>query len=94
MSAFLFVNVKINDPQKFKQYAELAGPTMAAFNAKPLARGKVIESLSGENMADIAAVVEFESTAQLKAWYASDAYQAIIPLRDEAAVVSLSIIEN
>lgn len=94
MSTYLFVNATINDPVKFKEYAEQAGPTMAAFNAKPLVRGKVIESICGGNSADIVAIVEFESTAQLKAWYQSDDYQALIPLRDEAATVNLSIIEN
>lgn len=93
MSTYLFVSVKINDPQKFQAYAQSAGATMAAFNAKTLARGKVIESICGENQADIAAVVEFDSTEQLKAWYASSDYQALIALRDEAADVNLAIIE-
>jgi len=40
------------------------------------------------------AVVRFPDTAALKTWYQSPAYQALIPLRDEAVDMTLVAYEE
>lgn len=92
MSTYLLVTVAIKNREKFQEYAQAAGATMTAYGSKALARGPIIETICGGHNADIAAVVEFESVERLKAWYASDDYQTLIPLRDEGADVHLSVI--
>ena len=42
----------------------------------------------------IEALFEFPSATAVDAWYESDAYQALIPNRDEAAYVTVVVLET
>jgi uncharacterized protein (DUF1330 family) len=42
----------------------------------------------------IEAMFEFPSAHAIDAWYASDAYQALIPNRDEAATVTIVVLDS
>ncbi len=89
MSAFVIASVKIKDPGKFQEYSQGVGPTLAAHGGQPVARGQVVETLVGTTDHAIAAIVEFQSVEHAKAWYQSDAYQALKPIRDQAADVTM-----
>ena len=84
MSAFVIATVSIKNPEKFQEYAEKAGPTFAPFGGKPVVKGKFVGTLSGEATHSTAAVMQFPSLDEVESWYNSDAYQALIPLRQEA----------
>ncbi|MCR9195574.1 MAG: DUF1330 domain-containing protein [Hyphomonas sp.] len=89
MSAFFIATVTIKDGDKFQDYASKFGATAAAHGGKPLLRGKVGKALAGSASHEIAAVVVFPDMAALESWHASDAYQAIIPLRNQAADMTI-----
>ncbi|MDJ0977167.1 MAG: DUF1330 domain-containing protein [Erythrobacter sp.] len=91
MSAFVIARISIKDPAKFQEYSQGLGPTLAQFGGKPVARGKLSEVLAGEADHMMAAVVEFESFEKAEAWSSSEAYQALRPIRDAAADVSMAI---
>lgn len=91
MSVLVFAAVKVNDPEKFEQYASAAGPTLAAFGAELLLRGTYNASLTDVPAHSLGAVIKFPSKQAVDDWYASPAYQAIIPVRDAAADVSLTV---
>jgi uncharacterized protein (DUF1330 family) len=59
-----------------------------------VARGKVAKQISGEVKHQIEAMFEFPSADAIDAWYASDAYQALIPNRDEAATVTIVVLDS
>ncbi|MDA1089940.1 MAG: DUF1330 domain-containing protein [Proteobacteria bacterium] len=65
----------INDPDKLKAYAEGAGPAVAAFGGKFLARSGNVTTLEGNEKLR-AVIIEFESVEKAKECYNSDAYQA------------------
>ncbi len=90
MKAFFIANVNVRDAEKFQQYAKAAGESMQAFEGKVLTKGQKDKSLAGELNHKNVAVVAFPDIEKLNAWYNSDAYQNLIPLRDEAADMMLT----
>lgn len=95
MSAFLTVTVKIKDPEKFQQYAQIARPTVGPYEGEIVAKGKAVKALAGNELAhDVTLVVKFPDIEALERWYNSDEYQAVIPLRDEAAETNFIIHEE
>ena len=91
MSAFFIANVVMKNPEKFKEYAEKARSTFEEYEGEILARGMVDEVLCGNHQSgSMVAVVKFKSIEILKAWYNSSSYQALIPLREEAAEMTIT----
>ena len=86
--------VQVKDPEKLKTYVSQVGATMAPHGGKMVARGKVSKQLSGEVKHQIEALFEFPSAEAVDAWYESDAYQALIPNRDEAAYVTAVVLDT
>lgn len=89
MTAFFIATVSIKNPEKFQQYAAKAGETMAPFGGEAVLRGKSEKSLTGTTDHQAVGIVQFANMGQLNQWYNSDAYQAIIPLRNEAADMTI-----
>ncbi|WP_019630274.1 DUF1330 domain-containing protein [Actinomadura atramentaria] len=63
-------------------YIERIQETMDPFGGRFLVHGADIEPLDGSFEGAIV-VIEFPDLAAARAWYASDAYQAILPLRTD-----------
>jgi uncharacterized protein (DUF1330 family) len=62
---------------------------MAPFGAELLFRGRRRQVFSGSHPHEHTVAARFPSAAALEAWHASPAYQALIPLRERAAEVTL-----
>ena len=63
--------------------------TLAPWGAELVFRGRQVAVLSGENPHADIVVIRFPDTAAVDAWFGSPAYQALIPLRQQAAAVVL-----
>ena len=85
MAAFLIVHLTVRDPDRMQTYAGSVGPTLTPFGGELLTRGAVADVLIGEHAHKTAAVLKFPDLASLRGWYHSDAYQALVPNRLEAA---------
>ena len=57
---------------------------MAPYGGKLVCRGKVAKSILGESNFALVATFEFKDVETADAWAQSDAYQALVPNRDEA----------
>jgi uncharacterized protein (DUF1330 family) len=90
---YVIAEVEITDPQAFQQYGAKVGPTLAAYNARLIVRGKAGAKEGPAPVGNIV-VLEFPSVADAEAWYNSPAYQEIIPLRQRAANNRLFIVEG
>lgn len=90
MTAFFVATVTIKDPQKFQEYAQKAGETMAPHGGEAVLRGKIDTVLVGQADHQAVGIVKFPNQDALSAWYNSDAYQKIVPLRDEAADMTIA----
>jgi len=94
MATLMSATVQVKNPEKLKVYVSQVGATMAPHGGKMVARGKVAKQISGEVKHQIEAIFEFPSADAIDAWYASDAYQALIPNRDEAAYVTIVVLDT
>jgi len=89
MAAFFIAQVKLKDGEKFQAYAAQTKAIFAEFGAELVTRGKAMGSIAGDATHDIVAVMKFPDMQKLEAAFATDAYQAIVPLRDEGADITI-----
>jgi len=90
MSAFIVATVTVKDAEKFQQYAVKSKATFDLFDAEILAKGKSQGTLSGHSDHQTTAIVRFKDMETLDKWYGSDEYQDLIPLRDQAADITIT----
>ena len=87
MSAYLIGHITIKDMDKWKIYVEGVQKSLIPFQAETLFRGTRASVLAGEYPHQHTVVIKFPDQPTLQQWYYSDAYQTLIPTRDEAADV-------
>jgi len=90
MKAFLIAYVTVKNGEKFQSYAQAAGKSMQPFGGQVLTKGQAVKALAGEHNQQNVAIISFPTIENLESWYNSLAYQAIIPLRNEAADITLT----
>ena len=94
MAAYMIAHVTVKNAEKLPEYSSQAGPTFAPFGGAPVARGKVVEVLTGTHAGHAALIVKFPDAQSARDWYNSPAYQALSPLRDEAIDATFVLIEE
>lgn len=82
MSAILVSRMIVQDAEKLQEYSQAAGPTLAAFDAKVVAKGKFNKALLGESQSHVTGILEFPDMASIDAWFGSAEYQALTDVRD------------
>lgn len=90
MSACVIGHIRVKDDEKWAQYRAQVPATLAPWGAELLFRGKLAAQLSGEHAHTDTVVIRFPDLAAIDSWYASSAYQALIPLRQQAADLTLT----
>ena len=88
--AFVVGQMTVKQPEKWAQYRSQVLATLLPFGAELVFRGEQVQSFSGVNPHPDIVVIRFSSLADAQGWHASAAYQALIPLRQEAADVVLT----
>lgn len=86
--------VNIKNQNFWRVYVEDVRLSLEPYDAEVKFRGKNSSGLAGKKAAQQIVIIEFESIDKIKAWYSSMAYQALIPLRDKAADVTITIYED
>ncbi len=89
MPAFFIAQVKLKDGEKFQAYAAQARAIFAEFGAELITRGKAMGSIAGDVSHNAVAIIKFPDMQKLEAAFATDSYQAIISLRNEAADITI-----
>lgn len=90
MSALMIATMTIKNPEKFQAYLQETQKIAGPLGAKILYRGHVNQPLTEHEMDhETVVVVEFPSTQAIEHWINSDAYKAIIPLREEGAEMKM-----
>lgn len=87
--AYLIGQVTIKRPEKWAEYTRQVPDTLAPWGAELVFRGKQVAVLAGDNPHPDVVVIRFPSVAAVNQWFSSAAYQALIPLREQAADVVL-----
>jgi uncharacterized protein (DUF1330 family) len=89
----LFIREKTFDPEELKRYSEKAPAGLAGHSVKPLAMYGNYEVIEGPGV-EGAAILEFPSFEEAKAWYYSPAYQDAVKHRLKGASYRGIIIEG
>ncbi|MEO6410540.1 MAG: DUF1330 domain-containing protein [Burkholderiaceae bacterium] len=75
-AAYIIVDMKISDPEQYKQYMASAPAAVKAAGGEYLVRGGKHETLEGDWQAARVAMLRFPSYEQAKAFYDGEMYRA------------------
>lgn len=89
MSAFVIFHSTIKDPKKFQSYASAAGATLARYGGEVALKGNAIDVLQGLHPHQSVGVLRFPDLDKAARWYGSSDYQALIPVRNAAAEMTI-----
>jgi uncharacterized protein (DUF1330 family) len=93
-AAYVVGQVTVKDEAKWREYRRAVPETFGPWGGEAVFRGTQFAALAGHCPHADVVVVRFPNVAALNGWFASDAYQALIPLRDAAADVVLTAYES
>ncbi|MEQ1880907.1 MAG: DUF1330 domain-containing protein [Burkholderiales bacterium] len=85
MSACVIGYINVRDSQKWAAYRKQVPATILPFGGEVIFRGSQVAVLSGQHVYADTVVIRFPDREAVERWYQSDAYQALIPLREQAA---------
>ena len=87
--AYVIGHITVKDPAKWAEYRAQVPATLAPWRAELVFRGERLVVLGGEHRHSDTVVIRFPNNAAVDGWFNSAAYQALIPLRLEAADLDL-----
>ena len=88
-NAYVIGHITVKDAEKWEAYRSGVPATLAPWGAELVFRGSNAAVLAGEHAHSDVVVIRFPDRSAVDAWHASAAYQALIPLRRQAADVVL-----
>jgi len=95
MAGYIIVDVEVDNPEAYREYTSQVPDTLPAYGGEFIVRGGAADTLEGHWNPQRVVVVKFPSTEQARAWYASPAYQAILPIRHRHARTKfLTVVEG
>ena len=75
-AAYVLVEMKVTDPEQYKQYMAAAPATIAAHGGEYLVRGGQHEVFEGKWQPVRLAVLKFPSVEKARTWYQGEQYRA------------------
>jgi uncharacterized protein (DUF1330 family) len=93
MTAYVVNEIWVSDPEVFQTYVVQVPPTLAAFGGRYLVRSGASEAIEGEAPGRLV-ILEFPDRAAAKAWRASPADAAILPIRDAASTSRVYVVDG
>jgi uncharacterized protein (DUF1330 family) len=92
---YLLVEIKVTDALAYEAYKQLAGPAVAQYGGRYLARGGSVDVLEGAwSRPERLVIVEFESVEQARKFYDSPEYRAAREVRQDAASMNMLVVEG
>ncbi|VTU26076.1 DUF1330 domain-containing protein [Variovorax sp. PBL-E5] len=88
-AACVIGHITVKDAARWAQYVASVPGTLADWQAELVFRGQCREVLGGAHGHTDTVVLRFPSVEAAEGWFRSPAYQALIPLRHQAADVDL-----
>ena len=85
MAAYFILHCQVHDLEKLRKYQAGARPTLAEAGAEMVVFDPKTETVEGESPGTSTVILRFPDLDAAKAWYNSPGYQAVLPLRLEAA---------
>ena len=88
-TAYVVGHLTVKNAEKWTEYRNQVPATLEPWGAELVLRGKRVAILAGVHQYSDIVVIRFPDKEAVKSWYSSPAYQALIPLRQQAAEMNL-----
>lgn len=92
--AYYVAEFELRDPEGIKPYSAGVAGTFEPFGGRFIVRGGRIAALEGPPPGSRTVIIEFPSMERARAWYDSDAYQNLRPVRQRSGISRTYIIEG
>lgn len=86
---YVIGHITVKDAAKWDEYRRQVPATLAPWQAELVFRGQKVAVLGGTHAHTDTVVIRFPDAETANGWFNSPAYQALIPLRLEAADIDL-----
>ena len=94
MAAYCVGWIRVKDAGAWEQYRGRVGDTIAQYGGEVMFRGGLQQVFSGAVDHESVVALRFESPDAAKRWHDSPEYQALIPVRDRGADVTLTLYQD
>ena len=94
MSAYIIVEIEVQDPAGYEEYKKLAGATVEAKGGKYIVRGGKSEVLEGDWQPKRIVVLEFPSMAQAREWLNCEEYREPRKMRHRTARTNMILVDG
>ena len=94
MKGYVIATVRVDDVEAYEPYRQQAQAIIARHGGRYLVRGGRVDVREGTLERDRVIVLEFPTIEQARAFYDSDDYQAIVPIRQRNAEAQLFLVEG
>ena len=94
MTAYVIGHITVRDPTRWAEYRSKVPATLVPWGGELVLRGRRVAVLSGEHRHADTVVIQFPDVASVAGWHGSPGYQALIPLREQAADMVLISYES
>ena len=94
MSAYVVIEIIVNNPEGYEEYKRLAPTSIAAYGGKYIVRGGRAENLEGNWQPNRIVILEFESVKKARQWLDSEEYQEAKELRHNYATSNTIVVEG
>lgn len=92
MSAFVLVEVNIQDPLVYEEYKKLTPGSVEAYGGKFVIRGNPVQVMEGSWDFDRMVLLEFPNKERALEWYNSEEYQKAKKIREKASSANFFIV--
>jgi uncharacterized protein (DUF1330 family) len=94
MPAYIIAQINVTNPEKYQEYARLAGPASLKYGGRFLVRGGAKTVLEGNVPYSRIVITEFPDVAAASRFYHSVEYQAAREKRLGAADFNMMVVEG
>lgn len=92
--AYVIGQITVRDEALWAEYRSRVPETLVPWRGELVFRGKQALALAGQCLHPDVVVIRFPTLGSVNDWYRSPAYQALIPLREQAADMVLLVYET
>ena len=89
MPAICVGHIRVKNAEAWEQYRSRVGATITQYGGELLFRGQQERLFSGAMQHENVVALQFENIDAANRWHDSPEYQALIPIRERAADVTL-----
>lgn len=90
MASYLIGHITVKDEELWQEYVAGVQESLEPFICNVVFRGSLVSVLAGKHEHDRVVVIKFHDQSTMDDWHSSEKYQSLIPLRDEAADVTIT----